>query len=370
MKYRLKLFLTHKLYAPLATDALFVKAMRENVAYHARHCPAYKDILENFSFNLQELKGTEDLYKIPALPTSYLKNNSLHSKPYQKLLIKTTSSGTSGKTTKSGFDFGSAFCGLFMVLRIFRYYKLFSFRKTNYLLLGYPPQKEHQTAMAKALKGATWLAPAGKVIYALQREKGAYRFALEEMAQALQQFAAARQPVRIIGFPAYFKMLANYFSQKGIQLALNKHSKVLLGGGWKAMFTEEISKSELFDMAEKVFGIKRNNCFDHFSTAEHPIDYITCNNGHYHVPAYSRVLIRDVKTLAPLPYGEAGILNLLTPLLSGTPYGSILTDDIAVLQAGGECGCGIQAPYFQLLGRVGLNLKTCAQAASELLKSL
>jgi hypothetical protein len=62
---------------------------------------------------------------------------------------------------------------------------------------------------------------------------------------------------------------------------------------------------------------------------------------------------------------------LITPLLSSAPYGSILTDDIAVIKSGGECGCGISSPYFDLIGRVGLSsIKTCTQAASEFLKNI
>lgn len=371
MKNRRKLFMSKDIYNLHSTDEIFISAMRDHVAFHMRNCPEYNAVLENLDFDINSLNSIGDLSKIPPLPTSFLKNRTLLSKPYKKLLIKTTSSGTGGKKTLSGFDLSSGLCGLFMVLRVFRFHKLLSLRRTNYIILGYQPDKSNQTAMAKALKAITLLAPPKKVEYALVFKNGEYQINTEGIIDAVIEFRWQNRPVRIIGFPAYLKILLNELSSRNIKLDLHKDSKILLGGGWKALFTDEISKDELFRMAKETLGIKRENFIDHFSTAEHPINYISCINNHFHIPAFSRVIIRDVRTLEPVPCNIPGLLNLVTPLLSSAPYGSILTDDIAVMRSGGECGCGIGTPYFELIGRVGLNsIKTCTQAASEFLNNI
>lgn len=368
MKYRKKLFLSKDIYNLQATDHTFVNAMKANIAFHVQHCPRYKAILENFNFDVSSIRNINDLSKIPPMPTSYLKNNTLLSKPYHKLLIKTTSSGTGGKKTRSGFDIGSGLCGLFMVRKVFRFHKMTSLRRTNYIILGYQPDKSNQTAMAKALRAVTLLAPAKKIEYALIFKDGAYQINAEGLLNTIIKFERQKCPVRIIGFPAYFKMLLDELDERNIKINLHKDSKILLGGGWKALFADEISKDELFRRANHTLGIRRQNFKDHFSTAEHPINYISCENNHFHVPIFSRVIIRDIKTLEPVPYGTPGLLNLITPLLSSAPFGSILTDDIAVMRNSSECGCGISSPYFELIGRVGLaSIKTCAQAASEFL---
>jgi len=371
MKYRRKLFTSKGIYDFKASERIFVSAMKANVAFHTHRCPEYKEVLENLKFDSGSLSSIEDIHKIPPLPTSYLKNNTLLSKPYKKLIIKTTTSGTGGKKTLSGFDAGSGICGLIMVLRVFRFHKLLSLRRTNYIILGYQPDKSNQTAMAKALKAITLLAPAKKIVYALKAKDGEYEINTEGMMQATREFGRQNRPVRIIGFPAYFKMFLEELNEREIQLCLHKNSKVLLGGGWKTFLADEISKDELFDMANKTLGIHRHNFKDHFSTAEHPINYVSCENNRFHVPAFSRVIIRDVRTLEPVPNGRPGLLNLITPLLSSAPFGSILTDDIAVMKNGDECGCGITSPYFEIIGRVGLaSIKTCTQAASEFLKNI
>ena len=389
MKHRRRLFHTKDIYNLPPTDNVFVNAMKENLAFHMQRCGEYRDMLAHFGYDgADALRDIDDLSGIPPLPASYLKNRTMLSKPYESLLIKTTSSGTSasgGNKTLSGFDVGSALCGLSMILKVFKHHRLISLRRTNYIILGYQPNKTNQTAMAKALKGFTLFAPAKSITYALEAHGDDYKVNEEGVINAVLAYGKQRNPVRIIGFPAYFKMLVDELDKREIRLKLHPASKVLLGGGWKSFFSDEISKDELFELAHRVLGIRLQNFKDHFSTAEHPINYIACENHNFHVPVFSRVIIRDVNTLAPVPYGVPGLLNLISPLLTSAPYGSILTDDIAVMRcggkcdnadgecdnAGGECGCGIMSPYFTIIGRVGLaSIKTCTQVASEYLKSI
>ena len=96
--------------------------------------------------------------------------------------------------------------------------------------------------------------------------------------------------------------------------------------------------------------------------------YCDCPRHHFHVPVYSRVIIRDCDTLKPVKNGEIGLVNLITPMLAATPILSVMTDDLGVLHDGAECGCGIDAPYLEIIGRVAPdNIKTCAAGAAELL---
>lgn len=370
MNYRRKLFTTKRLYDLPPTDILFVKAMKSNLTFHMQHCPEYRDILETLNFDMHSLKSIRDLVQIPPLPTSYLKNKTLLSKPYDKLLIKTTSSGTSGQKTLSGFDVSSAVYDLFMALNVFSFHRMISLQRTNYLVLGYQPDSSNQTTMAKALKAYTLLAPAKKVEYALTVKEGVYRLNTNGLVDTVLAYERQNCPVRIVGSPAYFSMFTNELSARGIQIKLHKNSIVLLGGGWKTFLADEISKEELYQTAQRTLGIRYENFKDHFSTAEHPVNYVACRQQHFHVPVFSRVIIRDVHTLAPVPDGTPGLLNLITPLLSNAPYGSILTDDIAVMSSGNSCECGISSPYFELIGRAGFaRVRTCTQATSEFLKT-
>ena len=83
------------------------------------------------------------------------------------------------------------------------------------------------------------------------------------------------------------------------------------------------------------------------------------------------MLIRDVDTYEPLPNGEVGLVNLLTPMVQSAPILSVMTDDLGILHDGSECGCGIDTPYLEILGRVGMeDITTCAAGAENLMKSI
>ncbi len=111
--------------------------------------------------------------------------------------------------------------------------------------------------------------------------------------------------------------------------------------------------------------MEEENIHEFFGAVEHPIFFNTCKKHHFHIPAYARVIIRDVRTLKPLP---VGLVNLITPLINATPVTSVMTDDLGYLTPGEDCGCGLTAPYLTILGRAGLNdITTCAAGAAELL---
>ena len=143
----------------------------------------------------------------------------------------------------------------------------------------------------------------------------------------------------------------------------------LLGGGWKGYADKQISKLELYALVEEMLGIPEANCRDGYGSTEHSVPYFECPNHRFHISVYSRMFVRDVKTLKPLPYGEAGFANFVTPHLLSVPAVSVLMGDMAVLHPAEECGCGIHTPFMEIIGRAGTSKgKSCAITASELLK--
>ncbi len=151
-------------------------------------------------------------------------------------------------------------------------------------------------------------------------------------------------------------------------LRLRPGSKILLAGGWKQHWQQQVDKSVLYSLVRRVLGVGEEDIHELFGAVEHPIFYNTCPRHHFHVPIYSRVLIRDPATLEPLPMGQVGLVNLISPLIRATPVTSVVTDDLGYLTPGDACGCGLTSPYLTLLGRVGLgDIKTCAAGAADLL---
>lgn len=370
MGYRKKLFGVKDPFDTEKTREIFLKAVRENCEFHYHHCPEYKKILDSMNFSPDVLKTYEDIAKIPPIPTLFLKKHKIFSMPPKRIFLTATSSGTSGKFSEIGFDLGGLLNGLNMVLKIFKWREILTMHPSHYIILGYRPHKGNNTAVTKTALGYTFFSPALSRTFALKYKDGKYSPDLEGIISAIKKYEHSRFGVRLIGFPSYTYFVMRLMDERGLHVMLPKRSKIMLGGGWKQFYKERVDKQEFYTLAKKTLGIDEENIVESFGAAEHPILYCDCKQHHFHIPAYSRVIIRDVNTLEPVPVGSAGLVNLITPMVKATPILSVMTDDLGIIHNDG-CSCGIDSPYLEIIGRVGVkDIKTCAAGAAEFLSEL
>lgn len=371
MKYRRKLFSHRDPYDTAGTEDLFLRAVRENCSYVYKRCPAYRTILEGMDFSPEDLKTTEDLGRLPFLPTALFKRRRIFTLPRWRLPLVVTSSGTSGHASEIGFTVGDLWAGLKMVLHICKLRRLLSWRPCHYVVFGYQPRHGNRTGVSRTAFGVTLFTPALSRTYALRWKNGDYVLDLEAVQAAIVKHSRSRFPLRFMGFPAYAWFLMKRMDEQGVRVQLPKGSKLMLGGGWKQFYAEEVDKSQFYALAKRVLGLEDRDIIEFFGAVEHPIFYNDCERHHFHIPIYSRVLIRDPETLKPLPFGQPGLVNLISPMDVGTPLLSVMTDDLGILHKGCSCGCGLDSPWLELLGRVGLqDIKTCAAGASEILNKV
>ncbi|MHC1694845.1 MAG: acyl-protein synthetase [Eubacteriales bacterium] len=364
------MFYHRNIYDLDGTNTVFISAIKDNVRHHRNQCLEYAAILARQGFSEDSLITSDDLYRIPPIPTLFLKNHTLSSSPKEKLMLKSTTSGTSGKVSEMGLDWQSSLNGLGMILGTFLTHRLLSPCPTNHIVLGYQPSARNKMGAVKTAYATTFAAFPIHREYALRDTGKDYVLNLHGIMDALVRYERSGLPVRFMGFPAYFSILLKELLDSGIKLKLHAKSMVMLAGGWKQFLSEMVDKPTLYSMCREALGIDEHRIKEFFGAVEHPIAYCDCPNHHFHVPVYSRVIIRDTQ-LVPVGFGQPGLLNLITPMMTSMPFTSVITDDLAVLYPGERCGCGIKAPYFEILGRVGLSdIKTCAAGASELLSAV
>ncbi len=370
MSERSKLFAWKDPYDLPGSEEQFLRAVKENCAYHYAHCPEYRAVLDGFGFTPEALRCPADLEKLPFLPTLTFKRHRLFSMPRRRMASTSTSSGTSGQSSEVGFDFG-ALGGNWHMLRAVgkRRAGFFSLRPAHFIVLGYQLHRGSRAAVTRTAFGATLLAPALSRTYALPWRKGGYALDLEGVLAALMKRGNSAFPVRLVGFPSYTYFLLRMMEERGLSVRLRPGSKLMLGGGWKGHYAQQVDKAVLYTLAEKVLGLKEDDVIEVFSAVEHPLLYCDCPRHHFHVPAYARVIIRDVNTLEPLPLGQTGLVEFISPMMKASPILAVMTDDLGALHGGETCGCGNPAPWLEILGRVGLKeIKTCAAGAAELLE--
>lgn len=370
MKYRRRLFSLKDPYG--GSDDEFLRAVRENCLFHYKNCADYRKILDALNFGESEIVSDkpldEYLAELPFLPTLLLKRRRMFSMPPRKIVIKATSSGTSGRFSEIGFDAGGLLCGLKMVLKIGKCRKLFSPIPCRYIVMGYRPHRSNRTAVTKSAFGATLFTPCVSRKYILNFKNGKYSTNFDGIIAAIQRYEKKLLPVRFMGFPAYTYFLLREMERRGISVKLPKKSKILIGGGWKQFYAEQTDKETFYRLAEKILGIGDKDIIEFYGAVEHPIMYTDCVNHHFHIPVYSRVIIRDCDSFAPLENGNIGLVDLITPMVAATPILSVMTDDLGVIHNGAECGCGIDLPYLEIIGRVAPDsIKTCAAGAAEIL---
>ncbi|MBQ7223137.1 MAG: hypothetical protein IJS38_01020 [Erysipelotrichaceae bacterium] len=366
MKYRRQLFSIKKIFRP-GSDGLFVAAVRENVRWHEENNPVYRKILQMKGFTADMLEKIEDLGQLPFIPTMYFKGNDLNTLKKRIGIYTIRTSGTSGTSSAVNCESSALICLLKMAVSTCRQHKLFSLKPVHYVILGYKPDKENKAVAARTALAASLLAPARSRDYVIRNIDGRLEADWEGITAKIRKYSEDGKPVRLIGFPALGYFLMEKLEEKGCKDLLPKGSKMLLGGGWKQYWRQQVDREEFYRQAQEVLGLEKKDIVEFFSAGEHPILYVACPHHHYHIPVYSRVLARDVRTLQPLEKGKKGLLNFITPLMKGAPIVSVVTDDLGSVND--NCPCGNPQPYFEVLGRVGINeIRTCALEAEELAK--
>lgn len=371
MTAREKLLKVENVYDHENSSEIFLEAMRECLNHHVENNEFFRKLMEEANFKVEDLKSEADLEKIPTIHANFFKKYEVLSVPYEDIVEHATSSGTSGQKSqmffdKTSFDFGNS-----MIENEFRYYGFLSNELTNYLLFTYEPAEVSKNlGTAKTDLGLLSYAPVNETFFALRYNGQGHDFDVYGTIKALEEYEEQGMPVRIFGFPSFLYFTVRQMKETGHRpLKLNKKSMTMLGGGWKGYADKQIQKSELYAMVEEMLGIPAENCRDGYGSTEHSVPYFECPNHHFHIPVYSRMIIRDVETLEPLPYGKPGFANFITPHLMSVPAVSVLMGDMAVLHDPKECGCGIETPFMEILGRAGTSAaKSCAITASELLK--
>lgn len=328
-------------------ERLFEEAMDEALRHHLASCPEFARFARTCSDE-----------RWPYLLVDIFKRYELLSVPREEIVLHVTSSGTSGQKSQTFMDRTTLDRAQAMLAALFEEFGLTDPERVHhYLLMAYDPAEAPDLGSAFTSTNWTRFTRKGDIFYALGRdgfnEEGSVRF--------LEAHQGA-EPVRIVGFPAFLhRMLLNMKP-----VSLPKGSLVLTGGGYKTA-TGLLDKSELLDLVVARLGIPAESVRDNFGMVEHGAPYVECPAHAFHVPVFCRALVRDPVTMKPLPHGELGLLQLMTPFSRAVPNLSLLTTDLAVLTKG--CPCGRQAPVITILGRGGVRKHAgCAITASAILQ--
>jgi len=365
-----KLWAVKQPFDQVGTEKLFVDAVRQCTQYHYDRNDFYKKWLDRNGCNPKSIQAIKDIEKIPFIHANFYKTHIVKTAKDEDIVLHLTSSGTTGQKSQMFFDAWTIFSSDKSADVQFDYYGLITDEPTNFLLYSYEPAEHANVGTLRTRQMMRRYAKENELVYALKYTGKGHEFDLFGCINALLKFEKEGMPVRLLGFPAFLYFTLERMKDMGYPpLNLNSKSLVMMGGGWKGFVDKQLTSSEFRVYIKERLGLPETCCHESYGAVEHGVAYIDCPNHHFHVPVYSRAFIRDVRTLEVLPFGSAGFMNVISPMNTTVPVVSLLLGDMAVLHDGKTCGCGVETPYFEILGRAGTSKnKSCAIAASELLK--
>ncbi|GGM49439.1 long-chain-fatty-acid--CoA ligase [Longimycelium tulufanense] len=349
-------------------DELFLSAMEQANTWHAKRSPFFRSLWDAKGASPASIDG---LGELPMVHANLFKTHEILSLDPAAVSLHLTSSGTSGQKSQMFFDEWTIRAAQRMVAFIFDHYGWITpDQPVNYLLSSYQPTPGFKLGTSFTDNYLCDFAPANSVEYVLRHTGQGHEFDMFGTIQAMVRFAEEGMPVRILGFPAFLYFTLERMRDLGVPpLRLHPDSLVFFGGGWKGHADKQIAKTELYDLVEHHLGIPNERLRDGFGSVEHCVPYVECRNHNFHVPVWSRVLIRSVSDRRALPFGERGFLQLVSPYVTSVPAQSVVMADLASLYPAAECGCGLSTPWFVVHGRAGISRnRSCAVAAAELLK--
>ncbi|MCX4744375.1 acyl-protein synthase [Kitasatospora sp. NBC_01287] len=352
-------------------DRLFALAMNESNAWHAARSPFFAKLWAASEAAKEPLESVADLARLPFVHANFFKAHEVVSIPEQDVKLHVTSSGTTGQKSQMFFDEWTLRNGQRMVARVFDSYGwLGEDEPVNYLLSNYQPRPGLNLGTSFTDEYLCHFAPVRSVEYALKHTGSGHEFDPFGCVRALLRYAEEGAPVRILGFPAFLSFTLDRMRELGLPpIELHPKSLVVFGGGWKGHADKQVAKPELYRRIHDQLGIPDERIRDGYGAVEHSVLYMECANHRLHVPTWSRLLVRDVRTLAPLGHGERGYAQFVSPYITSVPAQSVLMGDLVSQHAPEECGCGLPTPWFAVHGRAGLSRnRSCAIAAAELLK--
>lgn len=363
-------------YLPNAiTDDAFVAAMQSVTRWHIQQNPWYREFARRHGLVPEALITLNDVLAIPPVHANFFKRNQVLSVPSDPGLLTMTSSGTTGQKTQMFFDEFTIGHAQDMVYKVMAHRGMISTESTNYLVNAYEPYDGFRVGTSRTNQFLMQFAPVADQFWTLRYTgDDGHQFDGFGAINTLKKWASESTAVRIIGFPAFLYFILQQMQARGESpLRLPPGSCVIFGGGWKGHTDQEISRDAMRAQIVEWLGIPDTMVVETFGSVEHSVPYVTSIRHRLHQPVWSRVVIRDVKTLQPLPPGEPGFLSFVSPYITSVPAHSVMMGDMA--QWFEPEADGVRAehepptPWFEVLGRAGVSAnKSCAVTAAEMLK--
>lgn len=324
----------------------FMPYIKKAIIWHYNNNKEFRKMCDNRKF-MANSKFSVD--QIPYFPVSLFKTFSLLSVSESKIIKTLYSSSTSGKPSKILLDRETVSYQQLAVRKILS--DFLGKTRRNFIIFDTEQvirntKDGELSSRATAIRG---MIPIAKKMNFILNDN--LEIDVNRIKKVFDQ-PKDDEPVCFFGFTwLMYSVLMLHKNHLKIERLLkefkSKDKKVLHIGGWKKLSDQAVPKIKFNKKVAQFLDVSENNIIDFYGMTEQlGTVYLDCEYGYKHVPVYSEVLIRDIKTLECVENNKEGFIQLISPLPVSYPGISILSDDIGKIRGIDNCKCGRLGKYF------------------------
>ncbi|MCB9948014.1 MAG: acyl-protein synthetase [Rhodospirillaceae bacterium] len=333
-------------------DALLCRQLNRLTRHHRQCCAGYRAILDALGRGCEPAFRLED---VPFLPAALFKLSPLQSVPDYEVVQVLTSSGTSGRAvSRVALDQRTAASltrALVTVVTTF----IGKRRLPMVIVDGRESLGGDGAASASAAAVRGFVAFGRDHLFLLGADGQPDWPALEAFLDRHRD-----ETKLVFGF-TYMVWRHLYQAARSAGRRFDLGPGILIhGGGWKRLQDEAVSNAGFRAVMQDVFDIAAVH--NYYGMVEQVgAVFMECDHGRLHAPVFSDVLIRDPLTLAPVPLGQPGLIQVMSLLPESYPGHCLLTEDLGAILGEDDCPCGRPGRTFRVDGRLpAAELRGCS----------
>lgn len=335
-------------------QVILLDQLNKLTRHHRRQCPAYNRLLEASGYGHDSVTDIHDLFP---LPVRLFKEYELKSCDPDDVIKTMTSSGTTSQRVSRIFlDRYTAGYQTKALVKIIQHY------------LGKQRLPMLIVDTSAIIKDRKLFSARGAGILGFSTFGRDHTYVLDENMEidfeTLETFLDRYKGDKIFVFGFTF-MVWQYLYKPLLKSGkkLNLENGVLIhSGGWKKLIEQAVDNATYNKSIRRQTGLK--HIYNFYGMVEQVGSiFMECKEGYLHAPTFADVVIRDFFTLRPVPFGQEGVIQVLSVLPHSYPGHSLLTEDIGVIAGEDDCPCGKKGKYFSVKGRIAkAELRGCSDA--------
>jgi hypothetical protein len=322
-------------------EAVLLAELKRLDGRHRERCPEYARLASIL------FPGHEDpasLTAMPFLPVGLFKSRTLSSIAPDEVFRVLNSSGTTGQApSKIVLDRETAQLQTTALSRIMTH--VLGPKRLPMLLIEQPDLVKDRRSFNARAAGLLGMMNFGRNhCYALDSELNPR---LDAMKEFLHQYGG--EPFLIFGFTF---LVWSRFYEPAVAAGLDLSNGILVhSGGWKKLQDRAVTAETFRESFRSATGLTR--IYNFYGMVEQVGSiFLEGEDGWLYPPNFADVIIRDPHSLAELPPGETGVIQVVSALPRSYPGHSLLTEDLGTVRAVDTGTCGRRGKAFSVSGRL------------------